>query len=72
METPVKEKEEFRNYDQGEITAAVKEHYRKMRSRQTYDYVQRMKAKYLTFERPMDLWRWWNIEPINSNTCVHG
>ena len=56
METPVKEKEDFRNYDQGDITAAVKEHYRKMRSRQTFDYVQRMKAKYLTFERPMDLW----------------
>ena len=56
METPVKEKEQFRNYEQGDITAAVKEHYRKMRSRQTYAYVQRMKAKYLTFERPMDLW----------------
>ncbi|MFM6942604.1 MAG: inositol oxygenase family protein, partial [Aquirufa sp.] len=56
METPIKEKEQFRNYDQGDITAAVKEHYRKMRSRQTYEYVQRMKAKYLTFERPMDLW----------------
>ena len=56
METPVKEKTDFRNYNQGEITAAVKEHYRKMRTRQTYDYVQRMKAKYLTFERPMDLW----------------
>ena len=56
METPVKEKEQFRNYDQGDITAAVKEHYRKMRSRQTYEYVQRMKAKYLKFERPMDLW----------------
>ena len=27
-----------------------------MRTRQTYDYVQRMKKKYLTFERPMDLW----------------
>ena len=46
----------FRNYEQGDITAAVKEHYRKMRSRQTYDYVQRMKAKYLTFNRPMNLW----------------
>ncbi|TBH75818.1 inositol oxygenase family protein [Aquirufa nivalisilvae] len=57
METTIaKEKTEFRNYEQGDITAAVKEHYRKMRSRQTYDYVQRMKKKYLTFERPMDLW----------------
>ena len=56
METLVKEKTDFRNYEQGEITAAVKEHYRKMRSRQTYEYVLRMKKKYLTFERPMDLW----------------
>jgi len=56
METFVKEKEEFRNYEQGDITAAVKEHYHKMRSRQTYEYVQRMKKKYLTFERPMDIW----------------
>jgi inositol oxygenase len=64
METPVKEKEQFRNYEQGDITAAVKEHYRKMRSRQTYDYVQRMKAKYLTFERPMDLWEM--MERLNA------
>jgi inositol oxygenase len=56
METIVKEKSEFRNYEQGDITAAVKDHYYKMRTRQTYDYVQRMKKKYLTFERPMDLW----------------
>ena len=56
METIVKEKSEFRNYEQGDITAAVKDHYHKMRSRQTYEYVQRMKKKYLTFERPMDLW----------------
>ncbi len=56
METLAKEKSEFRNYEQGDITAAVKEHYRKMRSRQTYDYVQRMKAKYLTFDKPMSLW----------------
>ena len=27
-----------------------------MRSRQTYDYVQRMKEKYLTYDTPMDLW----------------
>ena len=56
METITKEKSEFRNYEQGDITAAVKEHYRKMRSRQTYEYVLRMKKKYLTFERPMDIW----------------
>jgi len=57
METTLaKEKKEFRNYEQGDITIAVKEHYRKMRSRQTVEYVQRMKKKYLKFEHPMDLW----------------
>ena len=56
MEAQEKQKKEFRNYDQGEVTAAVKEHYRKMRSRQTMDYVTRMKSKYLTFNRPMMVW----------------
>lgn len=55
METTT-DKKEFRNYDQGDITAAVREHYRKMRMNQTYDYVQRMKKKYLTFDKPMELW----------------
>ncbi|MEL6944455.1 MAG: inositol oxygenase family protein, partial [Bacteroidota bacterium] len=50
------EEKVFRNYEQGDITAAVKEHYRKMRSRQTLDYVQRMKKKYLTYDKPMNLW----------------
>lgn len=49
-------KKEFRNYDQGDITAAVKEHYRKMRQNQTFGYVQKMKRKYLTFDKPMHLW----------------
>ncbi|MFK7924481.1 MAG: inositol oxygenase family protein [Bacteroidia bacterium] len=58
MATPniAKEKSEFRNYEEGALVAAVKEHYRKMRSRQTYDYVQRMKQKYLTFDKPMMMW----------------
>jgi inositol oxygenase len=56
METNTAPKKEFRNYEQGDITAAVKEHYRKMRSRQTVEYVERMKAKYLTFDKPMPLW----------------
>jgi inositol oxygenase len=56
MEISVETKKVFRNYDQGDITATVKEHYRKMRSRQTYSYVQRMKAKYLTYDTPLDLW----------------
>lgn len=56
MEAKENQKKEFRNYDQGEVTAAVKEHYRKMRSRQTLDYVTRMKGKYLTFDRPMMVW----------------
>ena len=49
-------KKEFRNYDKLDVNAAVREHYRKMRTNQTYDYVLRMKKKYLTFSRPMDLW----------------
>ena len=56
MEVEKDIKKEFRNYDQGDVTAAVKEHYRKMRSRQTVDYVERMKAKYLKFDRPMMVW----------------
>jgi inositol oxygenase len=51
METTTKEKAEFRNYEQGDITAAVKEHYRKMRSRQTYEYVLRMKKKWCYFAK---------------------
>lgn len=55
METAAKK--EFRNYtNTNDKTAAVREHYRKMRSRQTYDYVNRMKGKYLKFDRPMKLW----------------
>ncbi|MEL6846574.1 MAG: inositol oxygenase family protein, partial [Bacteroidota bacterium] len=46
----------FRNYDQSDVTAAVREHYRKMRMNQTYDYVQQMKAKYLTYDKPLMLW----------------
>lgn len=56
MEVTAEEQKVFRNYDQGDITAAVKEHYKKMRMRQTYEYVQRMKAKYLTYDTPMSLW----------------
>jgi inositol oxygenase len=64
METLSAPKTEFRNYDQGEITAAVKEHYRKMRLNQTYDYVQNMKQKYLTFDKPMALWE--AMERLNA------
>ncbi|WP_238857859.1 inositol oxygenase [Poritiphilus flavus] len=46
----------FRNYDQSDVTAAVREHYRKMRQNQTVDYVERMHSKYLKFDRPMGLW----------------
>lgn len=46
----------FRNYDQSDVTAAVREHYRKMRKNQTVDYVQKMHKKYLTFDKPMPLW----------------
>ena len=48
---------DFRNYSKDDpITLAVKEHYRKMRKNQTLQYVQRMKEKYLTFNKPMHVW----------------
>ena len=46
----------FRNYEGPDVKVAVKEHYRKMRANQTYDYVGRMQRKYLTFDKPMGLW----------------
>ncbi len=46
----------FRNYDQSDATAAVRDHYKKMRQNQTYDYVRRMKKNYLTYDTPMNLW----------------
>ncbi|HUF60504.1 MAG TPA: inositol oxygenase family protein [Verrucomicrobiales bacterium] len=59
-----KKKEEFRNYEQGDVTAAVREHYRKMRSRQTYDYGRRMREKYLRFDRPLAVWE--AMEKLNA------
>ncbi|MGB5553630.1 MAG: inositol oxygenase family protein [Flavobacteriaceae bacterium] len=50
------EEKTFRNYEAPDVSVAVKEHYRKMRKNQTYDYVKRMHKKYLTFDKPMDLW----------------
>ncbi len=46
----------FRNYEAPDVNTAVREHYRKMRSNQTYDYVERMQRKYLTYDKPLDLW----------------
>ncbi len=46
----------FRNYDAADVKTAVREHYRKMRMYQTYEYGQRMERKYLTFDKPMGLW----------------
>lgn len=54
----------FRNYDQSDITAAVREHYRKMRQNQTLDYVHRMHKKYLNFDKPMPLWE--AMEHLNN------
>lgn len=52
----VKQKD-FRDYHKDEeIIRAVREHYRKMRMNQTVEYVQRMKEKYLTFDKPMHVW----------------
>jgi len=50
------EEKTFRNYNAPDVSVAVKEHYRKMRQKQTIDYVQRMHKKYLTFDKPMTLW----------------
>jgi len=54
----------FRNYDASDVKSAVREHYRKMRQRQTVDYVQNMHQKYLTFDKPMPLWE--AMEHLNS------
>lgn len=61
-----KAKEDFRNYETGEATIikAVKAQYRKMRSRQTLDYVKRMHRKYRSFDRPMHIWE--AIEKLNE------
>ena len=44
----------YRDYDN--VSDAVKGHYKKMRTNQTFDYVRKMKSKYLTFDKPMSLW----------------
>jgi inositol oxygenase len=46
----------FRDYEKGETITRVRENYRKMRTNQTVDYVQRMRSKYLSFEKPMHIW----------------
>ena len=46
----------FRDYKAPDVKASVRDHYRKMRSFQTVDYVRSMHRKYLTFDRPMELW----------------
>ena len=55
METTAKAAN-FRNYEEGETIATVRENYRKMRTNQTVEYVQRMRNKYLTFDKPMHIW----------------
>ncbi len=52
------QQKEFRNYKDGDaqILANIKENYRKMRTNQTVDYVQRMRSKYLTFDKPHTIW----------------
>ena len=54
----------FRNYDQSEVTAAVREHYRKMRKNQTVSYVHRMHEKYLSYDKPLPLWE--AMEKLNE------
>ncbi|MBS1618019.1 MAG: Myo-inositol oxygenase [Bacteroidetes bacterium] len=56
---------QFRDYAKADtISLAVRDHYRKMRERQTVDYVQRMKKKYLTFDKPMHVWE--AMERLNA------
>ncbi len=45
----------LRDYE-NTVKEAVREHYRKMRTKQTVEYNQRMRKKYLTFDKPMLLW----------------
>lgn len=54
----------FRNYNAPDVKASVREHYRKMRSYQTVDYVRSMHQKYLRYDRPMDLWE--AMEHLNA------
>ncbi|MCI5057239.1 MAG: inositol oxygenase [Flavobacteriales bacterium] len=46
----------YRDYKSDAVKEAVKDHYKKMRMHQTVDYVNRMKKKYLTYDKPMMLW----------------
>ncbi len=54
METTTEK--QFRNYTQGDTIEIIRDNYRKMRSRQTVEYVERMRKEYLTFNRPMHIW----------------
>lgn len=46
----------FRDYESTDVKASVREHYRKMRSKQTVGYVESMHQKYLKYQEPMSLW----------------
>ena len=48
--------QKFREFTKSDVSLAVKDHYRKMRQNQTFDYVKRMHNKYLNFNNPMELW----------------
>jgi inositol oxygenase len=63
---PVLTEKTFRNYDEHTtpIMIAVRDHYRKMREYQTYDYVQRMKQKYGSFDKPLMFWE--ALEKLNE------
>ena len=59
-----KDHTDFRRYPRGDAASGVREHYRKMRSRQTVAYNQRVREKYLDFKRPMGMWE--VIEKLNQ------
>lgn len=64
MAAPTKDVALFRDYTLTPQTQAIANHYKKMRTHQTVDYVRKMKAKYLTYSRPMDIWH--AMEQLNA------
>jgi inositol oxygenase len=61
---PTKDKQLFRDYTLTPQTQAIANHYRKMRTHQTVDFVRKCKEKYLKFNHPMDIWH--AMEQLNA------
>jgi hypothetical protein len=52
------------------LLSVYRRHYRAMRTNQTYDYVQRMKAKYTTFQHPMMVFDAM-VKPVCCCSCFY-